>query len=127
MSDKHRNPAIRAAKAAFIAELLPQIIEPIREVARFHGYAVAVHGSLANDIDLVAVPWVERADDADELARSIMGAVSAIVGRCYTAKAGNAIEWTEKPHGRRAVSLHMVEAFNIWIDLSVMPAVPKVE
>lgn len=25
-----------------------------------HGYALAVHGSLAHDFDLIAVPWVEK-------------------------------------------------------------------
>lgn len=25
-----------------------------------HGYALAVHGSLARDFDLIAVPWIEK-------------------------------------------------------------------
>lgn len=25
-----------------------------------HGYALAVHGSLARDFDLIAIPWVEK-------------------------------------------------------------------
>ncbi len=29
-----------------------------------HGYALAVHGSLARDFDLIAVPWAETVSDA---------------------------------------------------------------
>lgn len=121
MSDKHVNPALRAANAAFIAELLPRILEPIREVAHGHGYAIAIHGSLARDIDLVAIPWVEWANDADELVRSIRGAVAGVLGRCLVqGDARGAIKAGEKPHGRRAYTL--IHAGRIGeIDLSVMP------
>jgi hypothetical protein len=45
-----------------------------RVVARSKGYALAVHGSLARDIDLVAVPWVEEAASAAELAEAVRAA-----------------------------------------------------
>lgn len=48
-------PAIREATGAFCRALLDAILPAIREVARFNGYAVAVHGSLKRDIDLVVV------------------------------------------------------------------------
>jgi hypothetical protein len=31
----------------------------LAEVARNHGYALAAHGSMARDFDLVCIPWVE--------------------------------------------------------------------
>jgi hypothetical protein len=37
------------------------IIESMRAIAREHGWALAVHGTLVRDIDLIAVPWVEEA------------------------------------------------------------------
>jgi hypothetical protein len=39
------------------------LLPALREVARRFGYALAVHGSLEWDIDLVAVPWCENAPD----------------------------------------------------------------
>lgn len=39
------------------------VIDAIREIARAHGYAIGVHGSLRpeRDIDLIAAPWVKWA------------------------------------------------------------------
>lgn len=37
-----------------------RLIGPIRAIAKEHGYAVGVHGSLARDIDLILVPWIEK-------------------------------------------------------------------
>ena len=31
----------------------------LAEVARAHGYALMVHGTVARDLDLVACPWTE--------------------------------------------------------------------
>lgn len=33
------------------------------EVTRKHGYALAIHGSMARDFDLVCIPWVETASE----------------------------------------------------------------
>lgn len=51
MSEKHLY--VRAGK----------VIDDVRAIAREHGYAVAVHGSLRRerDIDLLAAPWVKNA------------------------------------------------------------------
>ncbi|NJR80468.1 hypothetical protein [Sphingomonas corticis] len=118
MSDKHRNRAIREATRAYCERLLLDILPPIREVAHDLGYAVAVHGSLANDIDLVAVAWVDHARDPDELARAVRGAVSGVVGRCnIMSKQGEKL-YGEKPHGRRAYTLMMHPLS--YIDLSVI-------
>lgn len=39
----------------YAAALYPELAVLFRK----HGYALAVHGSLARDMDLIAVPWVE--------------------------------------------------------------------
>lgn len=31
----------------------------LAEIARKHGYAMALHGSMARDFDLICIPWVE--------------------------------------------------------------------
>lgn len=121
MSDKHRNAAIRAATRAYCERLLQDVLPVVREVAHDHGYAIAVHGSLADDIDLIAVPWADHARAADELAVAISGAVAGVVGRCNIASKGGDCLYGEKPHGRRAYTmlLHPLS----YIDLSVMPRI----
>lgn len=94
-------------------ELADILIVPLREVARRHGYALAVHGSLAYDIDLIACPWHDLATNPESLAEAIHEAVRAIAGL-------SKLEGPEqKPHGRQAWSMHM--GGGPYVDLSVMP------
>ena len=95
------------------ASCLPQL----KEVAREHGYALAVHGSMKRDLDLVAIPWVENASSAVELAEAIRDAVN---GQFREVVGARSPEW--KPHGRLAWSIYMrPEGGSPYIDLSVMP------
>src|SRR5262249_28678854 len=48
-----------------------KLIEPLRARAGELGYALAVHGSLARDIDLIAMPLTSRAVPAPELAEQL--------------------------------------------------------
>ena len=48
-----------------------QLIEPLRDIARGHGYAIGVHGSLARDIDYMVVPWAENVLPIESLATAI--------------------------------------------------------
>jgi hypothetical protein len=88
----------------------------IRRVARAHGYAVGVHGSLTRDFDLIAAPWTDEAADADTLAAAVREAVGGYL-RCQSA----AETAHAKPCGRRAY----VILTDLWpgryVDLSVMP------
>jgi len=49
------SPPIPAASAAFYAVVYPTL----RDVAKLHGYALAIHGTMTRDFDLVAIPWTE--------------------------------------------------------------------
>lgn len=126
VSEKHPNPVNVAVARALNTALLEHILEPMRRVAQDAGYALTVHGSLARDIDLVAIPWVDHnVRDADYLVDRLCAAVAAIVGRCNPMK-----DWTEKPHGRRAKTILVWGGGrfgSVDIDLSVMPIVPKPE
>jgi hypothetical protein len=50
-----------------------KVIDDIRAIARDHGYAIGVHGSLRpeSDIDLIAAPWVKWAHAPRTLMRAI--------------------------------------------------------
>ena len=89
--------------------------------ARGCGYALAVHGSLARDIDLIAVPWTEHCDTPEYLLQQLKGAVAAQVGRSLTQRDE---KWTEKPHGRRSCTI-ILAGICPEIDLSVMPRIEK--
>lgn len=95
------------------------MIDPIRKVARQLGYAIAVHGSLARDIDLIACPWTEEAVDAETLAHAVFRIVQAFNKEVFVSVDKDCPR--SKPHGRLAWSLHF---WGSYIDLSVMPRVP---
>lgn len=110
---------LRRAQKAYITAILEEILPPIRSAARGEGYAIAVHGTLARDIDLVAIPWTDAARDPDLLVQAIRGILAGIFGACYVSAEG-----TEKPHGRRCRMFHS-HTMTAEIDLSVMPLLAK--
>lgn len=113
------------------------------DVARKHGYALAAHGSMVTDFDLIAVPWTEQAIEAEELMQHIMSHLDAVDYRGLLVR--DCSSWANdkqidqmvknerersgeprgpfdcalKPHGRKAWNLYM--AAGVKIDLSVMP------
>ncbi|UGY15154.1 hypothetical protein HAP48_0042620 [Bradyrhizobium septentrionale] len=115
--------AVRFATGAFCQSLLDSMLPTIRTVARDRGYAVAVHGSLARDIDLIAVAWTEEASSHGDLVMAICEALSAdgLLGRCHIlGKASSDENFGRKPHGRVAYTL-VHGGFIGEIDLSVIP------
>lgn len=59
--------------------VVPVIVDPdysrfvvmARLASKEHGYALAVHGSLVRDLDLIAVPWAESCSTPQELVEKI--------------------------------------------------------
>ena len=88
---------------------LPRITAKARE----YGYAIAVHGSLQRDLDLIAVPWSDEATDAEQLVQAICETAGAFILPDQ--------DGAQKPHGRVAYILQM--GAGLYIDLSVMPRV----
>ena len=85
----------------------------LTEVAREHGYAIGVHGSLRRDLDIIAVPWIVEFSKAELLAKALQIAASGSWG-----------SWkiNFKPHGRVCYSLFI--GTGAYIDLSVMVVPP---
>lgn len=114
---RDRTAADDAVQGAFNRALLDIILPPMRNAALDAGYALAVHGSLNRDIDLIAVPWVEGCDSKEVLAERLTGALRGVVKTATQRES-----WNEKPHGRRSVCLWAYCGGNsAAIDLSVMP------
>ena len=108
-----------AARAAAYVALYPMLLQ----VAKDHGYSLAVHGSLHRDFDLVAIPWIDEASDPFTLIKAIKKATATV----FTHEDFDHIQpernVTQKPHGRLAYSLHVTNSgmYGGYLDISVMP------
>lgn len=114
------------SNAVAYALLLPDLMKAGREV----GYALAVHGSLARDLDIIAVPWT---DDAVSAERLIMHLAAAVDGHFRNgSRKREDGEWERvpasipamKPHGRLGWVIH-VGREGLYLDVSVMPREAK--
>lgn len=112
MSDKNHD---FGSLVCIYAQLLPRI----REAAKNLGYAVAIHGSMKRDLDLLAVPWERCASPPEELVEAIRQAVGGYVIGETLAKGEVSEEPTKQPHGR--LSWNICWGGKPFIDLSIMP------
>lgn len=94
--------------------LYASIWEDIRKAAWECGWAVALHGSLSRDMDIMAMPWVEECTDAETM-------INAIIERCFgeniISKYGTKID-KNKPHGRICYLIPIYE--DMYLDISIM-------
>ena len=110
---------VSPARAAAYAAIYPMLVA----IAKRHGYALGIHGSMTRDFDLVAIPWIEEASEPVKLMRAIKRATRTV----FTHEAFDHIEKdgkpTQKPHGRIAYSLHLTNSgmYGGYLDISVMP------
>lgn len=126
MSDK---PVPTVCHILLYANLLPRLIK----VAREQGYALAVHGSVVNDLDLIAVPWVEEAKDAETLVVALCEACTGKVPLVFPEGTPQPTKWvarelrhqdpSARPHGRMTYTIGFGGC--VYIDLTVMPLLPK--
>jgi len=91
----------------YAAALYPKLAA----IFQHHGYALAVHGSLARDFDLIAVPWVDMVSPHADVFADIKKAMAVDL-------ASDAPE--KKPHGRLAYTLIIGFGF-CSADISFMP------
>lgn len=79
------------------APLYCAIYEDLAASFRAKGYALAIHGSLRRDFDLIAVPWVEKPTPPQKV-------VDSITEEFSLKQIG---EPTEKLHGRMAWTISL--------------------
>lgn len=82
-------------KPATTAPAYAAMYHELAEVARKHGYALAIHGSLARDFDLIAIPWTDNPSDPESV-------VSDLTREFSLKQVG---EIGIKPHGRIVYTL----------------------
>jgi len=97
-------------KPANFAPVYACVYPKLAEIARSHGYALAAHGSLARDFDLVCIPWADTVSDPQSV-------VDQIVSSFAIEQAGGV---ERKKHGRIAYTLSFSFG-ECRLDLSFMP------
>lgn len=85
----------------------------LKDIAMKHGYALAVHGTVTRDFDLIAVPWIERPKPVISMLKEF----ADVIGYCYK-KEPYSLK-SKKNHGR--MSYTFLTGSGGYIDLSVMP------
>jgi len=100
-------------KSANYAPAYCALYPALAEITRKHGYALAIHGTLGRDMDLICIPWVERPGEPSAVVEEITGtfAIHVIGGPP-----------TQKPHGREAWTISIGHG-ECAIDLSFMPRI----
>lgn len=101
-----------------------RIFTRARIVAWQYGFALLMHGSFTRDLDLLLVPWEDRA--SDKMAELV---VKRIANECKLKLRDTPDEAAArlKPHGRKAYTLFLPDDNVRWVDLSVMPCGPAPE
>lgn len=109
----------------YIAPFYACLYGELRAKAMELGYALAIHGSLQRDLDLIAVPWTKEAVPEAELAEALRQVAVEINGSAAlgfrpdrTAEFSLAGAPGVKPHGRLGWTFSLGGPF---VDLSVMP------
>lgn len=116
----------KEARKAFYESLLPVL----RIIAREHGYALAIHGSLTRDFDIIAVPWIDAVQPAAVLIETIRKSLDGFIvpdgtrGGRWDKDLQQFVEAivrnpSHKPHGRLAWNIHLTGG--LFLDVSVMP------
>ena len=113
MTDKSETSATDGLPYGVIDPDYARVFTIARAMAWNEGYAIMMHGSFTRDLDLLAVPWTDRACDPEHLVKRIETATGLM---------RNGHPPTAKPHGRKAWTLLFPKfADPRFVDLSVMP------
>jgi len=101
-------------KPASNAPVYAALYAEFAELFRKHGYALAIHGSLQRDFDVIAIPWAESPSTHDVVISELQKefAIDAVHGP------------VQKLHGRIAWSIAIGFGYS-QLDLSFMPTITK--
>uniref|UniRef100_A0AAU7PFS8 Uncharacterized protein n=1 Tax=Burkholderia phage vB_BgluM-SURPRISE13 TaxID=3159457 RepID=A0AAU7PFS8_9VIRU len=99
-------------KPANYAPVYCALYPELAEIARSHGWGMAVHGSMARDFDIICIPWIEEPSEPQTV-------VDAIVKK-FAVRQVTRDMWVKKPHGRIATTLS-IGFGECFVDLGFMP------
>ena len=77
--------------------------EMLKDIAKHYGYNLVVHGSMARDLDLIAIPWVDDPRPEQEM---ILDFQNYLTGKHEVRPTGE-IHYTVMPGNRHAYSISL--------------------
>jgi hypothetical protein len=113
-------------KAPTLTPVYVAIYAQMAEAARSCGYALAVHGTLGRDLDVIAIPWTEEATSPEEVVRVMAETCARRAGPDLVVGKSSRVG----PHGRMGYAI----PFRLggddpmdpgYVDVSVMPRSAK--
>ncbi len=108
MSESYEKPLANLRPAMYSHRMAE-----IQSAGRSCGYAIAIHGSMQRDLDVVAIAWTEHAMPPNSLIAHFQN-LGMTIGPDSP---------KEKPHGRITYTLLMGGA--LFMDLSIIPPKPQ--
>lgn len=99
-------------KPANFAPVYCSIYPALAEIARKHGYAMAIHGTMARDFDLICIPWIDEPSEPDIVVKEITDTYATT----------DITNPSQKHHGRMAYSVCFGFG-EFFADLSFMPLI----
>ncbi|MEM7789784.1 MAG: hypothetical protein AAF546_00150 [Verrucomicrobiota bacterium] len=117
MSNNELNQPLGCAFPVVMDPEYSEFLTKARIIGKQEGYAIALHGSMTRDFDVVAIPWTSSCHDAFNLVMRLC------LNTGWKDQDGDPVE---RDHGRLVWSLIREEFGDPrFIDLSVMPRKPK--
>lgn len=97
--------------------------EILKEIGKRYGYNIVLHGSMARDLDLIAIPWSDEIGDTNEMLKEFCDKIGGeIMPEILEHK---------KPHGRIAKVINInrggyygelyLQDPQTYIDISIIP------
>lgn len=100
-------------KPANFAPVYLGLYPELAEIARKHGYALAAHGSMARDFDLICVPWTPTVSPPQDVVNEITSTFAI-----------KEVGLPELKVHRRLVYVLSVSFGECFLDFSFMPSFP---
>lgn len=70
-------------------QLYAQYFLQLKEIAKEYGYNLVVHGSMARDLDLIAIPWVDEPSEQEVMIKALCDYLGGrILMKCIDGKHG---------------------------------------
>lgn len=96
------------------------IYDDLRNAATNCGWALGLHGSLASDMDIMAMPWTEDAKSAEEMIKAL--------SECFEEnpfKYAHLIPYTGKPNNRIVYTMAIWGDF--YLDINIIQPTVQVK
>lgn len=93
-----------------LAEVYSALWPDLKRLARSHGWAACLHGSLITDMDIVLLPWEANAAPLGEVVKAWSGLVGMRVSKLH-----------QRPHGRVSFTVALCRKTYAYLDVSAYP------